>query len=91
MVGPSSSHTAGACRIGLVARKMFAETPKSAASACTAPSRPLGQIAPSSPVSSALSRMTKGSLSQAYTAHESMALSEVENAPVRFEYFLDAL
>ncbi len=30
MVGPSSSHTAGAVRIGLVARDLFGETPKHA-------------------------------------------------------------
>jgi L-serine dehydratase len=30
MVGPSSSHTAGACRIGLVARKMLGEKPAEA-------------------------------------------------------------
>lgn len=29
MTGPSSSHTAGACRIGLMARKIFGETPTS--------------------------------------------------------------
>lgn len=28
MVGPSSSHTAGACRIGLVARQLLAEAPR---------------------------------------------------------------
>ena len=30
MVGPSSSHTAGAVRIGYVARKLLGEEPKSA-------------------------------------------------------------
>lgn len=30
MVGPSSSHTAGACRIGLIARSLVAGTPQSA-------------------------------------------------------------
>ena len=30
MVGPSSSHTAGAVRIGLIARKLLEETPKTA-------------------------------------------------------------
>ena len=30
MVGPSSSHTAGAVRIGYVARKIFREEPKKA-------------------------------------------------------------
>ncbi len=29
MVGPSSSHTAGACRIGFIAQKIFGGTPKS--------------------------------------------------------------
>ena len=31
MVGPSSSHTAGACRIALLARKMLGEAPKEVA------------------------------------------------------------
>ncbi len=30
MVGPSSSHTAGACRLGLLARAIFGETPERA-------------------------------------------------------------
>lgn len=30
MVGPSSSHTAGAVRIGLVSRKLLGEQPKKA-------------------------------------------------------------
>jgi L-serine dehydratase len=30
MVGPSSSHTAGACRLGLMARAIFGDTPKRA-------------------------------------------------------------
>ncbi|MBE2205633.1 MAG: L-serine ammonia-lyase, iron-sulfur-dependent, subunit beta [Chthoniobacterales bacterium] len=30
MVGPSSSHTAGACRIGIIARHLFAGTPREA-------------------------------------------------------------
>ena len=30
MVGPSSSHTAGACRLGLIARDLVAGTPQSA-------------------------------------------------------------
>jgi L-serine dehydratase len=30
MVGPSSSHTAGACRLGLIARAIFGGTPESA-------------------------------------------------------------
>ncbi len=30
MIGPSSSHTAGACRIGYIARKLLAQTPVSA-------------------------------------------------------------
>jgi len=30
MVGPSSSHTAGACRIGYIAQKIFGKIPEEA-------------------------------------------------------------
>ena len=36
MIGPSSSHTAGACRIGLLARGIFQQTPERAAKVTSA-------------------------------------------------------
>ena len=38
MVGPSSSHTAGACRLGLMARAILGDAPEQARIPCTAPS-----------------------------------------------------
>ncbi len=36
MIGPSSSHTAGAARIGYTAQKLLGEVPARRTSACTA-------------------------------------------------------
>lgn len=40
MVGPSSSHTAGALALASMARKLFGEQPNAPSSPCTAPSPP---------------------------------------------------
>ena len=50
MVGPSSSHTAGAVRIGSMARTLLGDEPVGPRSICTAPlPRPAPVTAPTGP------------------------------------------